>query len=140
MRRMWLWVLLYAILVGFILFFAGFFVGLYLGMSPPRGIAYDIGQIASMGSISAVFTGFVVFIAGFVLLLRRGKFSVGRLVSLIGIWVYYIAALGVVLAVAMSEDPPWAIVVFTLAIAVLVGLPGFFITRTLRRAPKSGEY
>jgi hypothetical protein len=65
MRRMWLWVLLYAIVLGFVLFFTGFAIGFSLGISPPSGIAYDIGQIASMVGIFAAIGGFFYFYCGY---------------------------------------------------------------------------
>jgi hypothetical protein len=138
MRFMWLWVLLYALVVGFLLAFLGFTMGFSLATNNPGGIFLAIGIIANIVCIFAVMVGFLVFIAGFILLLIRGKFAKGRVLSLIGIGFYYVAALGLILQVYTSPlwGLLWEIVVTIIAIVVFVGLPGFFITRSLRQAQK----
>jgi len=149
MRLMWLWVLLYALGIGLILFIIGLFTALCCGeVETPSGIvitqngtAYDIWLIAAMVAFIAPVCGFLVFIPGTILLLIRRKFSAGRVVSLIGIGLYHLAALGVVLAgamqSAMSVGSPWdiviAIAIYILVMAVIVALPAFFIIRKFRR-------
>jgi hypothetical protein len=135
---MWLWVLLYAIGAGFILLVCAFFTVLLPGHYLVSVIASKIWYISFMIALIALMCGFWVLIAGFVLLLIRSKFSAGRVVSLIGMWVYYIAALGFFLAAAMSEGKFWENIGFAFAIVVVpVFLPGFFIMRKFRRLQKA---
>jgi hypothetical protein len=158
MRRMWLWVLLYAIVLGLVLLFMG--VGALLGLalfspgsaalnallSPGSSpLAIVIGVAAGGIGVLATMVGFLALIAGMIFLLIRRTVAVGRVVSLIGIGLYHLAALGIVLAASMimstGGSSPWNIVVFTLlailAAAVIVFLPAFFMTRTLMRAQKA---
>ena len=143
MRLMWLWVFLYATGIGLMLFFLAFAIWWGLDMNPPIGIAYDIGQIAAKVGFFAPMGGFLALIAGMVFLLIRRTVAAGRVVTLIGLGFYYVAALGVVVAGTMSELSPsrefsaggTAFIVFL--VAVPVGLPAFFMTRTLRRAIKA---
>jgi hypothetical protein len=139
MRLMWLWVLLYAIVIGLALFCWGIanFWGLSEGTYHPQGIALDIGQSASFGSIFTTIAGFAVLFAGFILLLIPSKFSAGRVVSVIGICFYYIAALAVVLAASIdwaSRDfrlnSPFLPALLTAAVVFFLG---FLIMRKLRR-------
>jgi hypothetical protein len=134
MRLIPLWVILYAIILGPALSIPGFWLFVEFAFSYSNRIAWDVGQIASIVSILLVMAGFWVLFSGFVLLLKSGKFSSGRVVSLIGIWAYYIAALGVVLAGAMygyQRLETWEIVIIP-ASAVCVFLLGFFIMRKFR--------
>lgn len=142
MRRMWLWVLLYALWIGFILLFFGM-----VGWGPPlSGIAGDIRQIAVMVGGGAALGGFVVCLAGMILLLIRRTVAVGRVVSLIGIGFSYVAALAFVLASFAPEllSPSWGslevISSYIFIAAVFIGLPGFFIMRKLRHLLKKDEY
>jgi hypothetical protein len=142
MRRMWLWVLIYAFGVGFMLFFLAFGTGWQLDMHPPSGIAYDIGQIAMWVGFWTPMGGFLVCLAGMVLLLIRRTVAAGRVVSLIGLGCYYVAALAVVITIVMgmlppNEFSPGRLVSYIAFIAVPVGLPAFFMTRTLLRAIKA---
>jgi hypothetical protein len=139
MRRIWLWVLLYAIVVGFGLVLGG--VGMAMGsamgtVSNPDTI---IGIFPAFVCILATIVGFLALIAGMIFLLIRRTVAAGRVVPLIGLGFYYVAALGLILSalIAIPWSPPWEIVVLILAVAVPVGLPGFFITRTLLRAIKA---
>ena len=134
MSRIWLWILIYAILVGPILLFLSFAIAWDLGVSPPRSIAYDIGQISSMVGLFAPMGGFLILIAGAILLKLRHKWD--RIVSLIGMVFYYIGALGFVLAAALSRSPFWEKVIPILAAVLFVGLPRLFFMRALRRAQK----
>jgi hypothetical protein len=89
-----------------------------------------LALFASMG-------GFLALITGMILLLVRGKSGVGRVVSLVGIGLYHVAALGVVTATAvvwlLHGFGPEVVYVFAV-VAFLVVLPGVFIFRGLRRA------
>ncbi len=139
MRLTWLWVLLYALGAGFMLLLMGFRYSFGFALAYFHGTASDIGQSASSVALFAPMLGILVLIAGFILLLIRGKFSAGRILSLVGTSVYYVAALGVIVAAAifitLTRNPSWWVdALFTLATVVIVGLPGFFITRALRRA------
>jgi len=143
MRLMWLWVLLYALGIGFLLVFLSLAMSLNLAMHPPSGIAYDIGGIAVVVGLLTPAVGFLVCLAGIILLLIRRTVAAGRVVSLIGLGFYYAAASAVVAAAVIPEllspsgNSLWNIVGLTLCFAVPVGLPGFFMTRTLRRAIKA---
>jgi hypothetical protein len=137
MGRIWLWILIYAIVIGPMLSFLSFAMVWNLGVSPPRGIAYDIGQISSMVGLFAPMGGFLILIAGAILLKLRH--TVDRMVSLIGMVFYYMGALGFVLAAALSRSPFWEKVVPVLAVVLLAGLPGLFFIRALRRAQKGVE-
>jgi hypothetical protein len=139
MRLMWLWVLLYTIVAGFMLLLMGFRFTFGFALSYFHGTAADIGQGASSVALIAPMIGILVLIAGVILLLIRGKFSVGRMVSLVGTGIYYFSFLALVLAaiifIILSNSPSWwRDAVFTFAAAVFVGLPGFFITRAFKRA------
>jgi len=143
MRRMWLWVLLYAIGAGIIMLFMGLFMGLGLGEevrpSAPSVIAFDIGEIALLVGMCAPLVGFWVFIAGIIFLLIRGRSAAGRVASLIGMGFYYVAAFGIVLAASMlwvlcgfSPDCFLYMIVFAIVAACVV-LPGVLIARKFRR-------
>jgi hypothetical protein len=139
MRLMWLWVLLYTIVAGFMLLLMGFTFTLGFALSYFHGIAANIGQGASSVALIAPMVGVLVLIAGFILLLIRGKFQAGRTVSLVGTWIFYFSLLALVVAAIiftiLSGSPSWwRDAVFTFATVVIVGLPGFFITRALSRA------
>jgi hypothetical protein len=139
MRLMWLWVLLYTIVAGFMLLLMGFIFTFGFALAYFHGTASNIGQGASSVALFAPMIGVLVLIAGVILLLIRGKFSAGRIVSLVGTGIYYFSLLALVLAaiifIILSGSPSWwRDAVFTLATAVVVGLPGFFITRALSRA------
>jgi hypothetical protein len=136
MRHMWLWVLVYAIGAGFILLVCAFFTVLLPGHYLISDIVSKIWRISYMVGLVTTLCGFWVLIAGFVLLLIRGKFSAGRLVSLVGIGFYYLAALGFFLAGTVSWTPArGTFIAFVLAACVC--LLGFFLMRTLRRAQKA---
>jgi hypothetical protein len=138
MRRMWLWVLLYALGIGITLFSIGFIFFIIYVVSSAGGTAYDNGVNAGIGSIFVTIVGFLALIAGMVFLLIQRTVAAGRVVTLIGLGFYYVAALGVVLAMAMAGGNFWEDIGFGLAIIIVpVGLPGFFITRTLLRAIKA---
>jgi hypothetical protein len=143
MRRMWLWVLLYAIGAGIIMLVMGLFMGLGFdeGLHPTATsvFAFDIGEIALLVGMCAPLVGFWVFVVGIIFLLIRGKSGVGRVVSLIGIGFYYVAALGIVLTASMlwvlcgsSPDCFLYLIVFAIVAACIV-LPGIYITRKFRQ-------
>jgi hypothetical protein len=81
--------------------------------------------------------GFLALVTGMILLLVRAKSVAGRVVTLVGIGLYHVAALGVVTATAvvwlLHGFGPEIVIVFAI-IAVLVVLPAVFIFRILRRA------
>jgi hypothetical protein len=139
MRLIPVWVLLYALGIGFALLFWGLatFWGLGLDSNLLSGIAYNITEIASIGITVTPMAGFAALFVGFILLLIRGTFSAGRVVSLIGIWLYYIAALGLVLVASMvwvSQDFRLdSTFLPSLLTAAFVFLLGFFIMRKLNR-------
>jgi hypothetical protein len=139
MRLMWLWVLLYTIVAGFMLLLMGFRFTFGFALSYFHGTAADIGQGAGSVALFAPMVGVLVLIAGVILLLIHGKFQAGRMVSLVGTWIYYFSLLALVVAavifIILSSSPSWwRDAVFTFATAVFVVLPGFFITRALSRA------
>ena len=136
MRLMWLWVLLYALGAGFILAVWILVTGLGTGHHPVSDIASKIGAISFMVALIATLCGFWVLIAGWILLLIRRKFSAGRVVSLIGIGLYYLSALGHILADTTVGNPAFGGVNAVFLVA-FIGVPGFFITRTLLRAIKA---
>jgi nitrate reductase gamma subunit len=138
MRLMWLWVLLYALGAGFMLLLMGFIFTLGFALSYFHGIAADVGQGASSVALIAPMVGVLVLIAGFILLLIRGKFQAGRMVSLVGTYIYYFALLALIVAaiifMILTGSPSWwQHAAFTAATVVIVVLPGFFITRELIR-------
>ena len=144
MRFMWLWVLLYALGAGLIMPITGFIIMLGLSeVAHPSIPTVDIvGGIGFGLAFFAALGGFWVLFAGMILLLNRSKFAKGRKLSLTGIWIYYVGAFGIVLASSVfwffgdfSLEHFW--VLFYYFIAAVVILPGFFITRTLRRAQKA---
>ena len=105
------------------------------------GIADDIGEVTAHLILFGVLIGFLVCLAGMILLLIRHTVAVGRLISLIGLGFYYLAAIGDVLCYSLyiteQRITPQDIVISTLITAVVVGLPAFFMTRTLIRAQKA---
>jgi len=144
MRLMWLWVLLYALGAGFIMPITGFIIMLGLSeVAHPSIIAIDIiGGIGFGLAFLAAMGGFWVLIAGIISLLKRGRFAKGRVVSLIGIRIYYVGAFGIVLASSVfwffcdfSLECFW--VLYYYFIAAVVILPGFFIMRKFRRLQKA---
>jgi len=137
MRFMWLWVLFYGLVAGVVLFLLGLALTLGFAFGYSGGSGGDVG---GLGSGLALFTsagGFLALITGMILLLVRGKSGAGRVVSLVGIGLYHVAALGVVVATAVvwllhGFTPP---VIYVYAVvAVWVVLPGVFMFRRLRRA------
>jgi len=137
MRFMWLWVLFYGLVAGVVLFFLGLALTLGFAFGYSGGTGGDVG---GLGSGLAMFTsagGFLALITGMILLLVRGKSGAGRVVSLVGIGLYHVAALGVVVATAviwlLHGFTPQVIYVYVI-IAVLVVLPAVFMFRRLRRA------
>jgi len=98
------------------------------------------GDIGGFGSGLALYTsmgGFLALIVGAILFIIHAKSVTGRVLSLVGIGLYHVAALGVVIAASVV----WLLngfgseiaVVFAI-IAVVVVLPGVFLFRRLRRA------
>jgi len=137
MRFMWLWVLLYGIVAGAALFFLGLALVLGFAFGYSGGTGGDIG---GFGSELALFTstgGFLALIAGMILLLVRRKSALGRVLSLVGIGLYHVAALGVVVAASvvwlLRGFGPEVICVYAI-VAFLVVLPAVFMFRRLRRA------
>jgi len=137
MRFMWLWVLFYGLVAGVVLFFLGLALTLGFAFGYSGGSGGDVG---GLGSGLAMFTsagGFLAFVTGMILFLVRGRSAAGRVVSLVGIGLYHVAALGVVAAASViwllrGFSPP-VIYVFAM-VAVWVVLPGVFMFRRLRRA------
>jgi hypothetical protein len=137
MRLMWLWVLLYGLVAGAVLFLLGLALTLGFAFGYSGGAGGDIG---GFGSELALFTsagGFVVLIAGMILLLIRRTVTAGRVVSMVGIGLYHVAALGVVTASAvvwvLRGFDSYVIIVYAL-VAMVVVLPAVFMFRSLRRA------
>ena len=137
MRLMWLWVLLYGVVAGLALFLLGLALTLGFAFGYSGGTGGDVG---GFGSGLALFTsagGFLALVTGMILLLVRRKSVAGRVVSLVGIGLYHVAALGVVVAASvvwlLHGFGPEIAVVFAI-IALLVVLPGVFMVRRLRRA------
>ena len=137
MRFMWLWVLFYGLVAGVVLFLLGLALTLGFAFGYSGGSGGDVG---GLGSGLALFTsagGFLALITGMILLLVRGKSGAGRVVSLVGIGLYHVAALGVVVATAviwlLHGFSPQVIYVYAI-IAVFVILPAVFMARRLRRA------
>jgi hypothetical protein len=125
MRFIPAWVLLYGFVLGCAM--------LYMGFATAFGLS-DFRLMVFVWSVTLA--GAVVLLAGFILLLIPSKFSAGRVLSVIGICLYYVAALGIILATSIYGYrywETWEIVVFIIATAVCVGLPGFLITRKLNR-------
>ena len=139
MRLMWLWVLLYAVVIGLGLGLMGFGMAMASAIGSASNPDVVIGVPPALACIFLTMVGFLALIAGMIFLLIRRTVAAGRVVSLIGLGFYYIAALGLILSalIAIPWSPPWEIVVLILAVAVPVGLPAFFITRTLIRAQKA---
>ena len=137
MRFMWFWGLLYGLVAGAALFLLGLALVLGFAFGYSGGTGGDIG---GLGSGLALFTsagGFLALVTGMILLLVRRKSVAGRVVSLVGIGLYHVAALGVVVAASvvwlLHGFGPEIAVVFAI-IALLVVLPGVFMVRRLRRA------
>jgi len=137
MRLMWLWVLLYGLVVGVALFGLGLALTLGFAFGYSGGAGGDVG---GFGSGLALFTsagGFVALITGMILLIIRRTVAAGRVVSLVGIGLYHVAALGVVTATSvvwvMSGFGSGVILVYAI-VAFLVVLPAVFMFRRLRRA------
>ena len=137
MRFMWLWVLLYGLVAGVALFFLGLALGLGFAFSYVGGTGGNIGGFASGLALFASMGGFVALIAGMILLLVRARSEAGRVVSLVGMGLYHIAAVGVVLAASivwvLRGFSPEVVYVYAV-VAVLVVLPAVFMFRRLRRA------
>ncbi len=137
MRLMWLWVLLYGIVVGLALFLLGLALTLGFAFGYSGGTGGDIGELGSGLAMFTSMGGFVALVTGAILLLLRAKSVAGRVLSLVGIGLYHVAALGVVVATSVV----WLLhgfgteVIFVFAIvALLVVLPAVFMFRRLRRA------
>lgn len=140
MRLMWLWVLIYALGAGFILLGMWLFGGLASESVPVRSVPISIsrdiiGPVYWYVGLSVLPIGFFVLIAAMILL--RHTVAVGRIVSLIGLGMYYLVGLLSVLSSIFSEYLPLEFIVPILIMAVVIGLPGFFMTRTLLRAIKA---
>ena len=137
MRLMWLWLLLYGIVLGLVLFFLGLALGLGFAFSYSGGTGGNIGELGSRMALFASMGGFLALIVGAILFIIHAKSVAGRVVSLIGIGLYHIAALGVVLATSaiwvLRGFAPEVIYVYAI-VAVFVVLPGVLIARRLRRA------
>jgi len=137
MRLMWLWVLLYGLVAGAALFLLGLALTLGFAFGYSGGTGGDIGEFGSGLAIFTSMGGFLALVTGMILLLVRGKSGAGRVVSLVGIGLYHVAALGVVVATAvvwlLHGFGPEIIYVFAI-VALLVVLPGVFMFRRLRRA------
>jgi hypothetical protein len=137
MRLMWLWVLLYGIVAGVVLFGLGLALTLGFAFGYSGGAGGDIG---GFGSGLALFTsagGFAALVTGMILLLVRCTAAAGRVVSMVGLGLYHLAALGVVTATSivwvMSGFGQAVVLVFAI-VALLVVLPAVFMFRRLRRA------
>jgi hypothetical protein len=137
MRFMWLWLLLYGLVAGAALFGLGLALTLGFAFGYSGGPGGDVG---GFGSGLALFTsagGFLALVAGMILLLIRRTVAAGRVVSVVGIGLYHVAALGVVAATSVvwvvSGFGSNIILVYAI-VAVMVVLPGVFIFLRLRRA------
>jgi len=137
MRLMWLWALLYGIVAGPVLFLMGLALVLGFAFGYSGGTGGDVGGFGSGLALFTATGGFLALITGMILLLVRRKSAVGRVVSLVGIGLYHVAALGVVVATAviwlLHGFTPQVIYVYAI-IAVFVILPAVFMFRRLRRA------
>jgi hypothetical protein len=134
MRRMWLWVLLYALVIGILLFVMGIVISTGYTYSHPTSVSANIAKTACLITIIATVGGFFGFLVGFISLLVHGKAVASLVAVLIGIGLYHVAAAGVVVAAAISWKSPWATLILIVITAVVASLPGFFIARSLRRA------
>lgn len=137
MRLMWLWVLLYALVIGFLLFTMGIVLGIGYTYSHPSSVSANIAKTACLIILVVTVGGFFAFLVGIISLLVRGKVVASLVAILTGIGLYHVAAAGVVVAAAISWEPPWETLVLILVTAVIASLPGFFIARILRRAQKA---
>jgi hypothetical protein len=134
---MWLWVLLYAIVLGPVLFGLGLALTLGFAFGYSSGIGSDIGGLGSGLALYTSMGGFLALVAGAILFIIHAKSVAGRWVSMVGIGLYQVAALGVVMAVSVvwllhGFGPEIAVVLAI--VALLVVLPGVFMFQRLRRA------
>ena len=136
MRFMWFWVLLYGLVAGVVLFFLGLALVLGFAFGYSGGTGGDIGEFGSGLALFTSVGGFLALITGMILLLVRAKSGAGRVVSLVGIGLYHVAALGVVMATSviwvLRGFVPEITIVFAI-VAVFVVMPGVFIALKLRR-------
>ena len=134
MRLTWLWVLLYGVILGLVLFFLGLSLGLGFAFNLMGGTTGDIGGFSSELALFATMGGFVALIVGAILFIIHSKSVLGRVLSLIGIGLYHVAALGVVMAASViwveRGFSPVVVYVYA-AVAVLVVLPGVLMFRRL---------
>jgi hypothetical protein len=137
MRLMWLWVLIYGIALGLVLFFLGLSLTVGFAFSYAGGTAGDVGAFGSGLTLFAVMGGFVALIAGVILFIINARSAAGRIVSLVGIALYHVAALGVIMAVSaiwvLRGFSPQVVYVYAI-VAFLVVLPAVFMVRRLKRA------
>jgi hypothetical protein len=137
MRYMWLWVLLYAIVLGLVLFGLGLALTLGFAFGYSGGAGGDVGGFGGGLALYTSMGGFLALIVGAILFIIHAKSVTGRVLSLVGIGLYHVAALGVVVAASvvwlLHGFGPEIAVVFAI-VALLVVLPGVFIFRRLRRA------
>jgi len=137
MRLMWLWVLLYGLVAGAVLFGLGLALTLGFAFGYSGGAGGDFGGFGSELALFTSMGGFLALVAGMILLIIRRTVAAGRVVSLVGIGLYHVAALGVVVAASiiwvLSGFGPEIIYVFAI-VAVVVVLPAVFMFRRLRRA------
>lgn len=137
MRLMWLWVLLYGIAAGLALFLLGLALTLGFAFGYSGGTGGDVGGFGSGLAMFASMGGFVALVAGAIFLLFRAKSVAGRVLSLVGIGLYHVAALGVVTATAvvwlLRGFGPEIVYVFAIVV-LLVVLPAVFMFRRLRWA------
>jgi hypothetical protein len=137
MRLMWLWLLLYGIVLGLVLFFLGLALGLGFAFSYSGGTGGNIGELGSRLALFTSMGGFLALVTGAILFIIHARSVAGRVLSLVGIGLYHVAALGVVMATVvvwlLHGFGPEVVYVFAI-VALLVVLPGVFMFRRLRRA------
>jgi len=137
MRFMWLWVLLYGIVVGLALFLLGLALTLGFAFGYSGGTGGDIGGFGSGLALFTSMGGFLALVTGAILFIIHARSIAGRVLSLVGIGLYHVAALGVVMATVvvwlLHGFGPEVVYVFAI-VALLVVLPGVFMFRRLRRA------
>jgi hypothetical protein len=136
MRYMWLWVLLYAIVLGLVLFGLGLALTLGFAFGYSGGAGGDVGGFGGGLALYTSMGGFLALIVGAILFIIHAKSVTGRVLSLVGIGLYHVAALGVVVAASvvwlLHGFGPEIVIVFAI-VAVVVVLPGVFMFRRLRR-------
>jgi MFS family permease len=139
MQRMWRWVLIYALIGGAIMALPTMGV-LIIGVlcSAGGGASLIISAIVSLLTCLGTIGGFSVLMASAIFF--RSDDKMGRLLSLIGIGLYIVAALVIVpiASIYLVAESSQLIYLFVAALTVLfVITPGVLIALKLRRLPET---